>query len=152
MDDDAQKQDSLQENQTEITSGDQSQAIILLNLESLVKGHIASIDQITDGIKKQNEMLVNVLENDPTYKQHDEQAKSALKVKMATKSQIMKQPSVTQVTSKLKDLRSQLKDLKSELSEYLLEYQRLANTDQIEGDDGQLRIIINSAKLVKRSS
>lgn len=149
MDDDENStQEASQEN---VTSESQSQAIILTNLESLIKGHITSIDKISNETKKELETLENVLLNDPTYRQHEDAAKEANKTKAVTKSQIMKQPSVVQLTAKIKEFRAQAKEMKDELSEYLVEYQRLANTDTIEDEQGRLHTIINSAKLARRS-
>jgi len=45
-----------------------------------------------------------------------------------------------------------LKDLQNALSDYLREYQRLSGSNEIEGDDGEVREIVYVAKLVKRTS
>ena len=86
-------------------------ADVLLNLESLVKSHITSIDKLKIEQKKQKEMLEDIFLNDPTYKQHLDKAKEAAKVKAATKAQIMKRSDVYQLSEKIKDIHLQLKEL-----------------------------------------
>ena len=41
---------------------------------------------------------------------------------------------------------------KEGLSDYLREYQRLSGSNEIEGEDGELREIVYTAKLVKKSA
>ena len=56
------------------------------------------------------------------------------------------------LAQKIKDFNTDLKEKKTALSDYLLEYQRMSGATEIEGHDGQIREIINNAKLIKRSS
>jgi hypothetical protein len=127
-------------------------AIVLLNLESLIKSHIANIDKLGREAKEQKETLDSVLNNDATYKEHAEKAKAANQVKSKTRQEIIKRPDVKHVAEKLKSLTAEKKGLEEELPEYLAEYQRLSNSNIITTDDGEERIIISVAKLVKASS
>ncbi len=63
----------------------------------------------------------------------------------------MKQPHVADVANKLKTLKSERAELEDGLSDYLREYQRLSGSNEIEGDDGQVRQIVYVAKLVRKS-
>lgn len=129
-----------------------SQVEVLLSLETLIKNHISRIDKLQEEAKKQKEMLDDSFNNDPVYKEHAEKAKEAAKVKGATKLQIAKQPSVSQLTAKVKDMTSELKELRNSLSDYLKEYQRMSGATEIEGEDGEFREIVSTVKLVKRAS
>ncbi len=40
---------------------------ILLNMESLIKGHVATIDKLSTESKKLKEMLDDIFGNDPTF-------------------------------------------------------------------------------------
>ena len=42
-------------------------------------------------------------------------------------------------------------ELNEGLSDYLREYQRLSGSNEIEGEDGELRTIVYVAKLVRKS-
>lgn len=126
------------------------QGIVLLNLESMIKSNISRIDKITEELKAQNEMLASVFENDEIYKQHAEAAKEASRVKTNTKNEILKRPDVAHVNEKVKGLRSEISELKESQSSYLQEFQRLSGSNEIEGEDGQVREIVYNAKLIKK--
>ncbi len=134
------------------TSMDQNDAMVLLNLEDMIKAHISRIEKLQNEAREQQEMLTNVLANSETYREHDEKAKEAAKIKAQTRAEIMKQPSVMQVAAKVKEMKSELSEGQKALSEYLSEYQRLAKTNIIEDENGDEREIINNCKLIKRSS
>ena len=127
-------------------------ALPTLEMEGLIKNHIASIDKLKDEAKQFKQMIEDVLLNDAVYKDHDQKAKEAAKIKGATKKQIMSQPAVASTVSKLKDTQARVKELSNALSEYLREYTRLTGTNEIEGLDGEVREIIFLAKVVKKSS
>ncbi len=125
---------------------------ILINMESLIKGHIATIDTLSEEARKIKEMLDDIFSNDPTYQEHDKLAKEAAKVKQGTKQQILKQPQAAELDKKYKELRGELKENQGSLSDYLQEYARMSGVNEIEGDDGEVREIIYNAKLIKKSS
>lgn len=125
---------------------------ILLNMESLIKGHIATIDKLTEESRKIKSMLDDIFANDPTYQEHDKLAKEAAKVRQGTKQQILKQPQAADLDKKLKELKGELKENQGSLSDYLQEYARMAGVNEIEGDDGEVREIVYNAKLIKKSS
>ncbi len=127
-------------------------AAILLNLEEMIKNYIQSIDKLKEEKKKHAEMFEDAFVNNPVYRENSEKAKEALKVKATTRQQIASQPSVIALGVKIKDLSRDLKERQVALSDYLLEYQRLTGANEIEDNDGQIREIINSAKLIKRSA
>ena len=133
-------------------SADANDAMVLLNLEDMIKGHISRIEKLQNETREQKEMLDNVLANSEVYREHSEKARDAAKIKSTTRSEIMKQPSVMQVAARVKDMKSELSEIQSTLSEYLSEYQRLAKTNIIEDESGVEREIINSCKLIKRTS
>lgn len=128
-----------------------SEAVILLNIEGLIKSNISKLDKLSEELKKQNEMVQSVLDNDPIYKEHSEKAKEAAKIKGNTKKEILKRPEVSHVVQKVNELKSEIKEIKESQSSYLSEYQRLSGSNEIETDDGLVRQIIYVAKLVKRS-
>lgn len=127
-------------------------AELLVNLESTIKEHIASIDKSKGELKKLKEMLADTYCNDPVYQEHDKAVKDATKIRSKTKSELLKQPASADLNAKVKELSGELKDFQAALSDYLREYMRLSGSNEIEGDDGEVREIIYVAKLVKRSS
>jgi predicted RNase H-like nuclease (RuvC/YqgF family) len=131
---------------------EETPAELLGNLESSIKEHIASIDTAKTELKKLKEMLSDMFANDSTYQEHDKTVKEAVKIRTKTKLELLKQPAAAQLNTKIKDMSSDLKDLQNALSDYLREYQRLSGSNEIEGDDGEVREIVYVARLVKRSS
>lgn len=127
-------------------------AAILLNLEEMIKSYITSLDRLRDEQRKHREMFEDSFQNDPIFRENSEKAKEALKVKNTTRQQIVSQPSVIAIANKIKSVSGEIKEKQNSLSDYLLEYQRLTGSNEIEDNDGQLREIINSAKLIKRST
>lgn len=123
---------------------------VIIELEGLIKNHITSIDKVADALRKHKEMLDDIFNNNPTYKQHMEAVKEATRIKNNTRQEMMKQPQVAELSEKVKDMKGELKDLKGALSDYLREYQKMSGVNEIEGEDGQIREIIYEAKLIKK--
>jgi len=127
-------------------------ATVLLELETTIKNHITQIDKNKTELKKQREMLESALMNDETYRLHSEECKKAAKTKALTKFQIMQLPANKGLADKVKELSAQTKELDTALSDYLREYMRIAGTNEIETEEGEVREIIYIAKLVKKAS
>lgn len=125
---------------------------VLLSLEQLIKSHISTIDKLSIELKKHKEMLEDSYNSDAVYQEHALAAKEAAKVKAQTRSQIMKQPANVVLSNKIKSMSAEVKEKKLSLSDYLLEYQRMTGINEIEGEDGELREIVNVAKAIKRST
>lgn len=139
--------------ESSVSSNESSdQATILLSLEQLIKNHIASIDKLKEEAKKHKQMLEDAFMNDAVYQEHLKLSKEAVKVKSATRAQILKQPANVMLSNKIKNMTTELKDKQYALSDYLLEYQRMTGVNEIEGEDGEVREIVNTAKVVKKAS
>jgi len=126
-------------------------AVLLVKIEEMIKTHISQIDTLQEDITKHKEMLDDIFGNDETFQEHDKIAKEANRIKSKTKSEIMKRPDVADLANKLKALKSEKMELNEGLSDYLREYQRLSGSNEIEGEDGELRTIVYVAKLVRKS-
>ena len=133
------------------TPAKDSDAVLLLRIEEMIKTHISQIDNLSEEAKKYKEMIDDIFGNDEVYKQHDEVAKEAAKIRSKTKAEINKRPDVADLNEKFKSVKSQKKELSEGLSDYLREYQRISGLNEIEGEDGELREIVYVAKLVKKS-
>lgn len=128
-----------------------NQAQVLIDLESMIKTHIQTIDKSKGELSKLKEMLDGILENDETYRLHTEKAKEAAKLKSLTKSQLLKQTEARDLAQKIKELQGSVKDLDLALSDYLREYFRMSGSTEIELEDGEVREIVYTAKLVKKA-
>lgn len=136
-----------QDTDTTSSSPRNNSATVTLSLENLIRGHINTIGTLKNEAAEHNDTLNNILLNDATFKEHEEAAKKAIKVKTATKGEIMKRPEVLQVSNKLKAAREEIKEQQATLSDLLTEYQRSTGLDSIELDNGQVKKIRTSATL-----
>lgn len=140
--------ETVDETSSQPMSATENAATVSLSLENLIRGHLGTLEKLKVQVAEQTDMLNNVLANDPTYKQHEEDAKKATKVKTATKAEIMKRPEVMQVSNKIKAAREEQKEQQQTLSELLAEYQRTTGLDSIEMEDGKIKKIVTTARLV----
>lgn len=123
-----------------------------LNLETLIRNYVAQISQIKENLKKQKDLHADSFQSDAVYKQHEEKAKEAAKVKSETKREILKQPALAAIAEKIADFRTEIKELEDTLSDYLVQYQKQTGFNEIDLGDGETMIIVQTAKLVKGSS
>lgn len=124
---------------------------IVLSLENLIKSHVKSISELSLELKNNREMYNDSFDGNPTFREHSEKVKEATKARSVIKQQIAKQPSVSLLEQKLKDIRFDLKEQKKTLSDLLLDYRQKTQATQLELFDGQLVDIVESAKIVKSS-
>lgn len=140
-----------QKNKSTVPAGTNEAVTSLFQIENLIKTHVAHIDTVKTEMAKQVEMFNDVLNNDPGYKKAAEEGKEVNKKKAEAKQNVLKSPSNASLNQKIKDMRQELKELKKALSDYLQQYQKIADTDQIETEDGEVRQIQYSAHLIKLS-
>jgi len=138
--------------QTTLPAGTNEAVTNLFTIENLIKSHISHIETVKNELTKQAEMMNDILANDTTYKAAADQGKEVNKKKAEAKQNVLKSPSNASLNQKIKDMRQELKELKGALSNYLQQYQKIADTDQIESEDGEVRQIVYSAHLVKLSA
>jgi hypothetical protein len=128
-----------------------NQATVLMSLEDMIKKYISRLDQLRIEVKKHKEMYDDGFLSNPTFIENTQKAKAATKDLLVTKKNIASQPASIQLNLKMKTMRDEMKEMAVSLSDYLQEYQRMTGANEIEGEDGKIRDIINSAKLVVRS-
>lgn len=124
----------------------------LFTIENLIKTHVTHIETVKTELGKQVESFNDVCANDKAFKELLDQGKELNKKKAEAKQNILKSPANASLNQKIKDMRQELKELKNALSNYLQQYQKIADTDQIESEDGEVRQIVYSAHLVKLSA
>jgi len=136
---------------TDTTQQESTSTDVLLNLESMIKQTISTLELNKTELHKRKEMLNDLFVNDATYQEHDKAAKEAAKIRNKTRSELMKQPAAFDIHQKCKELSTEIKELQLGMSDYLREYMRMSGQNEIEGEDGEVREIIQVAKLVKKA-
>ena len=147
--DDTQPQKAATENAPEEVRENQGQ--LMVDMENLIKNHISGIDTLQTEAKKFKEMLDDILAANEPYQELTKKANEATKAKNTQKQEVLKQPHAKELNDKIKELKGEVKEKQEALSDYLQEYQRISGVDEIEGDDGELRKIVYSARLIKQA-
>lgn len=123
----------------------------LTTIESAISQRVQKLSELKTELKLQNEMLNSYLENDETYREVSEIAKKASQKKSAVKRELLSKSEAGDLPNKVRELRDEVKEVNDALSYYLREYQRITGTSEIEGEDGEMRQIVYTARLVKRN-
>ncbi len=122
-----------------------------LELEGLIKRYIGQISGFKSELKKLKELIEDSFGNDSVFREQDEKAKEAGRLRSGTKQQILKQPALVEKEERADELRAQIKEAEEVLSDYLLQFQKTTGFNEIETDEGETMIIVNKARLIKGS-
>lgn len=136
---------------TPAEASDTATAETVLELENLIKQGVTTMDRNKTELKRLKEMLESALLNDEAYRTAAEKTKEAAKEKGKAKLNVLAVQANKELSEKIKDMTQENKDLSVAQSEYLREYARLSGTNEIEGEDGEVREIVYVAKLVKKA-
>jgi cell division septum initiation protein DivIVA len=139
--------DKVQEG--EIVSDPPKSAGGVIDLTGLINSDVAQIEHLKVEMGKYKEMLDSIFASDSTYQAHDTAVKEAVKVRSGTKRQILNQSQAADLQEKINENRTHIKELNNDLSDYLQEYAKSTGLTSIETEDGQVRQIVYSARLVK---
>lgn len=124
----------------------------IVELTALINRYESDMKKMRDNLKIQSGMLRDAVEGDAAYHDVDVQSKDIQKKKTEIKQRVMKTPSMEAVVAKIEEYKGEIKDAKEMLSGYLEEYQRVAGTNIIEGENGEIKEIIQQYRLVKRNN
>jgi hypothetical protein len=124
----------------------------IVELTALINRYESDMKKMRDNLKIQSGMLRDAVEGDAAYHELDVQSKDIQKKKTEIKQKVMKTPAMEAVVAKIEEHKSEIKDAKDMLSGYLEEYQRVAGTNIIEGENGEIREIVPQYRLVKRNN
>ena len=130
----------------EIVDDSTSDTQLLLNLSEMITNNMNLIENTKKELTEQRSMLNDTLANDSTYIEQQEEVKKASKLRNATKAEILKRPSVSQIAERVKSLSSQVREYSAALSDYLREYSRVSGENTFDAG-GEVLEIIYVAKL-----
>lgn len=145
------RQSTLQ-GDTVATDGTGDKVKTLMNVEAMINSALSKMDRIKEDLKPIKEMIDSYLESDEKYNQLVEVTKKASKAKTARKKELLATDNGEELKTKMETLKEEQNEAKEQLSYYLREYQRLTGTNEIETDDGELREIKYTARLVRKTN
>lgn len=128
----------------------ENKSTVIISLEEMIQSHLKSIANLVLEKKKKSEMLTDGYASNETYRENDQKAKEATRMRLITKSSILSQPAMVKLASEIRDMKIALRERKSELSDYLVEYNRLTGATQLDLFSGEIGDIVFSAKVLKR--
>jgi hypothetical protein len=127
-------------------------SMTIVELTTLINRYEGDMKKLRDNLKIQSGMLRDAVEGDAGYHELDVQSKDLQKKKTEIKQKVMKTVAMEAVVAKVEEYKSEIKDAKEMLSGYLEEYQRVAGTNIIEGENGEIKEIVPQYRLVKRNN
>lgn len=143
--------DTTEDSSQTPVSTDGSQTVnTILELERMIKNTISTVDRNKEELKKYKEMIDSALTNDERYREADVKVKELAKEKGKAKLNVLQNQATRNIAEKAKELSLEIKEANLGLSEYLREYQRMTGQSEIEGEDGEVREIVYTAKLIKK--
>lgn len=127
------------------------QALDIMTIENMINAQMVDIEKMKEEMKLVKSSYDDTFKNDAKFKELDDKAREAGKVKNTYKQTLLKEPAVAELSNKLDGLKGEVKDLQDGLSDYLREYYRLSGMTQFETKDGEVLQIVNVFKLVKQA-
>ncbi len=125
-------------------------ALSLLQVEDYINQQMKDITKLRGEMKEIKSSVDDTFQNDAQYREFEDKAKEAAKNKNAYKKQMMNDPAVSELVTKLDGMKADVKDMQIALSDYLREYNRISGMSQFETADGEMLEIVNTFKLVKK--
>lgn len=120
-----------------------------LAAEGVIKNQLQQIEVLQNEIKRLREMETDSLINNEAFSErklaHEESTKQLKQAKQAA----LTTPEAKNISQKLSEAKDRLNDLRKSLSDALVSFEKLAGTNQIEVEDGDVRQISYTAKLIK---
>ncbi len=127
-------------------------SMTIVELTTLINRYEGDMKKMRDNLKIQSGMLRDAVEGDAAYHELDAQSKDLQKKKNEIKQKVTKTPAMEAVVAKIEEYKAEIKDAREMLSGYLEEYQRVAGTNIIEGENGEIKEIVPQYRLVKRNN
>lgn len=107
------------------------------------------ISDITEEIRKIKSVYEESLENDPFYQEVQEKEKKLKEETQEKKAKVKAAPTIKNMDDEIKKLKNDLKEHKEALAQELADYYKESGSLQILDEDGNMKRIIFSVKLIK---
>lgn len=121
-------------------------------IETSIKMNITKIERLKEDAKPLKEMMTSFLDGDEVYAQLTEVAKEASTKKGARRRELLSTENGQELNNKINSIKEDMKEAQDALSHSLREFQRMTGLNEFEGEDGELRQIVYTAKLVRKTN
>jgi len=124
----------------------------LLDIQDAINSRLQKLDSLKEDLRPHKEMLDSLLANDEEYVEKSKLARDATKAKSQAKAKVMRTTQAAELVAKINEIKDESRELGESLSYYLREYQQMTGASEFESADGELRQIVFSAKLVRKTN
>ena len=122
----------------------------IMNLETMIKGYMSDLEKYQEDLRDLASMLKDSYEQDAEYTVAQEKVLEATRKRKEVKDRIIADPAIAALESKVADLRAEVKETKTALSDYLERFFQESGLRQITGNDGEIREMVTTVRLVKK--
>ena len=122
----------------------------IMNLETMIKGYMSDLEKYQEDLRDQASMLKDSYEQDAEYTVAQEKVLEATRKRKVVRDRIIAEPAIASLESKVEDLRAEVKETKTALSDYLERFFQKSGLRQITGNDGEIREMVTTVRLVKK--
>ena len=122
----------------------------IMNLETMIKGYMSDLEKYQEDLRDQASMLKDSFEQDAEYTVAQEKVLEATRKRKVVRDRIIAEPAIASLESKVEDLRAEVKETKTALSDYLERFFQKSGLRQITGNDGEIREMVTTVRLVKK--
>ncbi len=122
----------------------------LISLESMINRYVGDIEKMKEQLKTQKDMFNDAVQNDAEYAKEETKAKEINRAKNAAKQKITKQPAVASIVERMNTMKDEIKEMQEALSNYLQQFQKIAGTNQLVAENGEIREIVTTHRLIKK--
>jgi cell shape-determining protein MreC len=119
-----------------------------MNTEMINK-RMKIIDDLQGELNKMKEMYDETLENDATFQEVQEEMTKVKEEFKEKQEKILTNTSYKHILEQIKEKRQELKEHKEALSQELVDYYRESGTPEIEDDEGNVKRMKFSVRLVR---
>lgn len=117
-------------------------------VQAIIVRQSSRLDELKDQMKKLNESMRSIFDNDQALAQAEEQAKESSKVQKERKQQLNQSAEAMQLKYKIGEIRDQVKDLEESLNNHLLNYYQITGSKFFDTEMGEQREFAVRAKLL----
>jgi hypothetical protein len=118
--------------------------------QAIIGRQAARLDELKADLKRINDSLRSILDNDQELAQAEEQAKEYTKKQKERKQQLSQNAESMQLKYKLKELREQMKEIEESLNNHLINFFQMTGAKVFDTDVGEQREFKITARVLAK--
>lgn len=158
------------ENQEELESGEETREIretvdvppisfssnaagdTLMATQAIINRQSSRLDALKEDVKKLNDSLKSILDNDAELSQTEEEVKALTRKQKERKTKLQESAESMQLKYKVKETKEQIKELEESLNNHLINYFQMTGTKVFDTDSGEQREFKITARVMGKKA